>query len=147
MTYKTGSIGEFMKWTQRVVADPAAAESISKRWFEDEATAARALGAATSPEAMVKLLSEENLGLLRLIVVNKPRSMQELAKLAHRKESNLSRTLRKLHEAGIVDFEKGRGRTRIPRVTARRVTLELDLVGQGGAVSVDRPFAPRQGGR
>ncbi|MBI1867548.1 MAG: helix-turn-helix domain-containing protein [Methylocystis sp.] len=139
MTYKTGSIGEFMRWTKRVVADPAAAEEAPKRWFDNDATAARALGATTSPEAMVKLLSEENLQLLRLIVRKKPRSLHELATLAHRKESNLSRTLRKLREAGIVDFEEGPGRTRAPRLTARRVTLELDLVGPGSLVSVERP--------
>ncbi len=139
MTYKTGTIGEFMTWTKRVITNPAAADDTPRRWFEDDATAARALGTTTSPEAMVKLLSEENLGLLRLIITNKPASLRELATLAHRKESNLSRTLRKLHEAGIVDFEEGHGRTRAPRVTARRVTLELDLVGQGSLVSVERP--------
>jgi len=42
-------------------------------------------------------------------------SMVELAKLAHRAVSNLSRTLRKLLEARIVDFEKGpRQDTRAP---------------------------------
>jgi predicted transcriptional regulator len=138
MTYKTGAIGEFMAWTKRVVANPPAVDDTPRRWFENDATAARALGAATSPEAMVKLLSQENLGLLRLIMTEKPNSLHELAKLAHRKESNLSRTLRKLHEAGIVDFEKGHGRARAPRVIARRVTLELDLVGQGSLVSVER---------
>ncbi|MBI3274877.1 MAG: hypothetical protein HYZ60_02770 [Methylocystis sp.] len=45
----------------------------------------------------------------------------------------------KLREAGIVDFEEGPGRTRAPRLTARRVTLELDLVGPGSLVSVERP--------
>jgi predicted transcriptional regulator len=138
MTYKTGTIGDFMKWTKRVVANPDAAKDAPKRWFDSDATAARAQGAATSPEAMVKLLSEENLRLLRLIVSEKPKSLHELATLSHRKESNLSRTLRKLHEAGIVDFEEGPGRTRAPRVTAQRVTLDLDLVGPGSVVSVER---------
>jgi predicted transcriptional regulator len=64
--------------------------------------------------------------------------MHELAMLSHRKESNLSRTLRKLHEAGIVDFEEGPGRIRAPRLAARRVTLDLDLVGPGSVVSVER---------
>jgi len=90
---------------------------------------------------MVKLLSEENLSLLRLIVSEHPASLREPAVVAHRKESNLSRTLKKLHEAGIVDFSEGPGRTRTPRVTAQRVTLELDLVGRGSIVSVvhERP--------
>lgn len=138
MTYKTGSIGEFMKWTKRVVTDPTTAGEAPKRWFDSDTTAARALGTTTSPEAMVKLLSEENLHLLRLIVKEKPSSLHELASLAHRKESNLSRTLRKLREAGIIDFEEGPRRTRVPRLAARRVTLELDLVGPGSFVSVQR---------
>jgi predicted transcriptional regulator len=139
MTYKTGTIGEFMTWTKSVITHPAAADETPKHWFENDATAARTLGTTTSAEAMVKLLSEDNLGLLRLIVAKKPASLHELATLAHRKESNLSRTLRKLHEAGIVDFDEGPGRTRAPRVTARRVMLELDLIGPGSLVSVERP--------
>jgi predicted transcriptional regulator len=139
MTYKTGTIGDFMKWTKRVIADPASAATTPKRWFEDDQTAVKALGTKTSAEAMVKLLSEENLALLHLIVSEKPNSLRELAALSRRKESNLSRTLKKLHEAGIVDFEEGPGHTRAPRVTARRVTLELDLVGASSVVSLDRP--------
>lgn len=138
MTYRTGSIGEFMRWTKRVVADPAAADTGPKRWFDSDRTAAAALGTTTSPEAMVRLLSDDNLALLHLIVQRRPGSLRELAALANRKESNLSRTLKKLRSAGIVDFEVGPGRARAPRVTARRVTLELDLVGPDSSVSVER---------
>ncbi|HTV34704.1 MAG TPA: hypothetical protein VME69_16700 [Methylocella sp.] len=102
-----------MTWTKCVITNPS--NDTPKHWFENDATAARALGTTTSPEAMVKLLSEENLGLLRLIVARKPASLRELATLAHRKESNLSRTFRKLREAWIVDFEEGPGRMRMPR--------------------------------
>ncbi|HKN28076.1 MAG TPA: helix-turn-helix domain-containing protein [Roseiarcus sp.] len=77
--------------------------------------------------------------MLRLIVTRRPASVSELATLAHRAVSNLSRTLKKLHEAGIVDFDQGSGRTRAPRVTARRVTLDLDLVGASSVVLVERP--------
>ena len=137
MTYKTGSLKEFMTWTTSVIINPATANETPQRWFDSNATAARALGATASPEAMVKLLSKENLSLLRLIVSEHPASLHDLAVLAHRKESNLSRTLKKLHEAGIVDFTEGPGRTRAPRVTAQRVTLELDLVGRGSTVSIE----------
>ena len=65
--------------------------------------------------------------------------MRALAELTHRKESNLSRTLKRLHAAGIVDFEEGAGRMRAPRLVARRVTLDLDLVGPGSIVSVQHP--------
>jgi predicted transcriptional regulator len=138
MTYKTGTIGEFMKWTKRVVTDPAAASDTPKRWFDSEETASNSLS-SPSAEAMVKLLSADNLTLLHLIGTKRPDSLRALALLAHRKESNLSRTLKKLHDAGIVEFEEGRGRTRAPRLIARRVTLDLDLIGPGSVVSVERP--------
>ena len=118
--------------------DPAVAATTPKRWFDSDAAAAKALGATASPEAMVKLLSEENLALIHLIATRRPASVSELAALAHRAVSNLSRTLKKLHEAGIVDFDQGAGRTRAPRVTARRVTLDLDLVGTSSLVRVER---------
>jgi hypothetical protein len=60
ITYKTGSIGDFMRWTKQVVTDPAAAKDTPKRWFDYEETAAKSLGTSASPEAMVKLLSPEN---------------------------------------------------------------------------------------
>jgi predicted transcriptional regulator len=139
MTYKAATIAEFMKWTKRVVTDPAAATEMPKRWFDSDDTAARALGTTASAESMVKLLSAENLLLLSLIRTKRPPSVQALAVLAHRSKSNLSRTLKKLKEAGIVDFETGEGRERAPRVVASRVTLDLDLVGPGSVVSIQRP--------
>lgn len=142
MTYKTGTIGEFMTWTKRVVTDPAAAESAPKRWFDTDETAARTLGTTASVESMVKLLSEENLRLLSLIRTKRPASVQALAELAHRSKSNLSRTLKKLKEVGIVEFERGEGRELAPRVVASRVTLDLDLGGPGSVVSVQRRKQP-----
>ena len=138
MTYKTGTVGDFMRWTKRVIAAPKVAGKMPKRWFDSDATAAKALGTKTSPEAMVRLLSFENLKLLHLIGTRRPGSVRELAMLARRKESNLSRTLKRLQQAGIVAFEKGPGRTRAPRLVARRVTLDLDLVGVGSVASVER---------
>ena len=138
MTYKTGTIGEFMKWTKSVVADPANATAAPKRWFDSEETAAKSLGASASPEALIKLLSPDNLALLQLIRTARPASLRDLAVLARREESNLSRTLKKLQSAGIVVFEPGAGRTRAPRLAARRVTLDLDLAGSQSAVPVRR---------
>ena len=137
MTYKTGSVGDFMRWTKRVIADPRVARKMPKRWFDSDTTAEKALGTKTSPEAMVKLLSSENLKLLHLIGTRRPSSVRELAMMVRRKESNLSRTLKKLQEAGIVALEKGPGRTRAPRLVARRVTLDLDLFGAGGVATVE----------
>lgn len=141
MTYRTGTIGDFMRWTKRVVAEPGLATAEPKHWFDSDTTAEKALGARAA-EAMVKLLSEENIALLRLIAEKRPASLRELAALADRKESNLSRTLKKLREAGIVDFEDGPGRVRAPRVIARRITLALDLAGPTSRLSVERDAEP-----
>jgi len=138
MTYKTGTVGEFMKWTRRVVTDPSAAAGVPKQWFDSHETAARSFTAKATAEAMVKLLSPENLALLNLIRTKRPESVHELALLARRAESNLSRTLKKLQEAGIIELVKGAGKTRIPRLLAQRVTLELDLGGSGSTVSVQK---------
>jgi predicted transcriptional regulator len=141
MTYKTGTIGEFMQWTKSVVANPANATAAPKRWFDSEEMAAKALGASISPEALIKLLSPDNIELLRLIRTARPASLKDLAVLAHREESNLSRTLKKLHSAGIVIFERGAGRALAPRLFARRVTLDLDLLGSQGVVYRGRSAA------
>jgi predicted transcriptional regulator len=134
MTYRTGSIGEFMQWTMAVAKDPARAGDGPKRWRESGAASGSAV-AAVSPEALVKLLSGDNLALLKLIGAGGFSSLRELAEQAKRKESNLSVTLKKLAEAGIVTIER-HGKTLRPRLAASRVTLELDLVGAGSAVSV-----------
>ena len=84
MTYKTGSITEFMRWTKRVITDPSAADA-PKQWFDNKETAAKALGAKRA-EALVKLLSEENMVLFRLIESRRPNSLHELAVLSGRKE-------------------------------------------------------------
>jgi predicted transcriptional regulator len=139
MTYKTGTIGEFMQWTKRVITEPKAADETPKRWFDSDETAQKVLGTSTSPEAMVKLLSAQNLHLLYTIRTKRPESVRALSVLVRRKESNLSRTLKKLQEAGIVAFEQGPGRMRRPLLAARRVTLELDLFGTGSVVSLERP--------
>jgi predicted transcriptional regulator len=139
MTYKIGTIGAFMQWTKKVVTDPVAADETPKRWFDSDETASKVLGTTISPEAMVKLLSSENLVLLHTIATLRPDSVRSLAEQTRRKESNLSRTLKKLHAAGIIDFEKGAGRMRAPRLVARRVTLDLDLAGPGSVVSILRP--------
>jgi len=134
MTYKTGTIGEFMKWTKSVVADPVAAQNTPRRWFDSDATAAKTISA----EAMIKLLSAENIALLQAIALHQPHSVTELAKISHRKVSNLSLTLKKLRDAGIIDLMTGPRKRVIPRLTARKVTLELDLAGPQSAVKVEQ---------
>lgn len=134
-TYKVGSLGPFAAWTKHVVRDPDAARGAPKRWFDSEATAARA--EQVSAEAMVKLLSPANLAMLDAIKRHRPASMRELATLTGRKEASLSRTLKRFAQVGIVTFEDGPRRARIPALAATRVRLEIDLTGGHSAVAVD----------
>ncbi len=136
-TYKIGSLREFAEWTKRIVRDPAAAGITPKRWFNSEATAQSAAAEQVSAEAMVKLLSAGNLAVLDAIRRHKPASLRELAALTGRKEASLSRTLKRFEELGIIAFQDGPRRTRIPALIAQRVHLEIDLTGHHSVVAVD----------
>src|SRR5580658_10079335 len=128
-TYKVGSLREFAEWTKSVVRDRKTAHGAPKKWFDSEATAARAASDQVSAEAMVKLLSPGNLAVLDAIKRHRPASVRELAILTGRKEASLSRTLKRFVQAGIVAFEDGPRRARVPALVATRVHLEIDLIG------------------
>jgi len=135
--YKVGSVREFAEWSKSVVRDRKGAHSAPQRWFDSEETAARAATDQASAEALVKLLSPGNLAVLEAIRRHKPASMRELATLTGRKVASLSRTLKRFAELGIVSFQDGPHRTRVPALIARRVHLEIDLAGHHSAVAVD----------
>ena len=146
--YKVGSVGEFMAWTKAIVCDPTLAEGTPDRWFDTEDGARRAFPqkaaapvipvSIVTPEAMVKLLSKENLSLIGVIATAKPQSMRQLAEMVGRKESNLCRTLKKFERAGLVKFVSGHGNTRAPVLVATKVTLAIDLTGADrSAVAVE----------
>jgi len=121
------------------VRDPRRARGAPKKWFDSEATARSAATGQASAETMVKLLSAGNLAVLDAIRRHKPASVRELAALTGRKEASLSRTLKRFAELGIVAFQDGPHRTRIPALIARRVRLEIDLTGHHSAVAVEGP--------
>lgn len=133
----TGSIREFAEWTWHVVCDPDAALGVRKTWFDSEETAQRAGAEQISAEAMVKLLSPGNLAVLAAIRQRQPGAMRELAVLTGRKEASLSRTLKRFAQAGIVGFQDGPHRSRVPALIPRRVHLDIDLTGCHRAVLVD----------
>jgi predicted transcriptional regulator len=137
--YKIGSLRDFADWTKRVVRDPKAVRGGPKKWFDSEETAARAATRHASAEAMVKLLSPGNLAMLEAIRRHNPASLRELAELTGRQEASLSRTLKRFAQLGIVRFQDGPHRTRVPEVIARRVHLEIDLTGRQSAVEVEGP--------
>jgi predicted transcriptional regulator len=80
-----------------------------------------------SIESVAKVLSEGNRALLAVIAAQRPRSIDELAQLTGRKQSNLSRTLRTMEKYGIVGLDKGeRGRI-TPTVKHNDFTVQFTL--------------------
>jgi predicted transcriptional regulator len=88
-----------------------------KVWFESVGT-------------LSQVLSEQNRDLLGLILQTHPRSLSDLAEKSGRATSNLSRTLRKMEQYGLVRLEQGPGRQLVPRVNYSRVELELSFQDQ-----------------
>lgn len=80
-----------------------AVKSLPKIWFE-------------SFNSFSQLLSDDNQALLALIEAKGPQSFAELESLSGRKQSSLSRTLKKMEAAGIVKLKKGQGKALIPVV-------------------------------
>ena len=81
----------------------------------------------TSTESFAKVLSAGNRELLRVIADEAPGSLDELARIAGKAKSNLSRTLRTMEGYGLVRLQRGtRGRIK-PKVMHDRVELDLPL--------------------
>jgi predicted transcriptional regulator len=80
-----------------------------------------------SIESFAKVLSDRNRALLATIAATHPRSVNELAERTGRAPSNVSRTLRTMERYGLVEFEEGVGKARIPRVPYSEVTLDVRL--------------------
>ena len=68
-----------------------------------------------------------------MIAENSPSSMHELVKRSGRALSNLSRTLKTMERYGLVQFDKGVGRTRIPKVMYTDIEFGLPIRGLRGA--------------
>ncbi len=84
-----------------------------KVWFE-------------SLQSMAQILSNENQKLLKIINEQKPTSLRDLEIATGRKRSNLSRTLKKMSQYGIVDLVK-QNRTVRPVVKATDFKVEFGL--------------------
>jgi predicted transcriptional regulator len=127
---RTGTFQEFKDYTLSVARGERKVDPREpKIWIErrDARKGGEIAIQFTSLEAGAKLLSAKNRELLRLIVTREPRSVSELAEMAHRAPQNVQRTLRRLSEAGIVRLSPGEGRAVRPTVTAQKVHIEIDL--------------------
>ena len=80
-----------------------------------------------STESFAKVLSAGNRELLRIISEKSPGSLDELAELAGRKKSNLSRTLKTMANYGLVRLERGAKGRIAAKVLHDRIELELPL--------------------
>ena len=81
----------------------------------------------TSLESFAKLLSTKNRALLKLIAETHPVHCRSWPSKTGRAKSNLSRTLKTMERYGLVQFEKGHGRNRAPRVNYTDLALDVPL--------------------
>jgi predicted transcriptional regulator len=79
-----------------------------------------------SVDALMRLLTPQNRALLAMIAQEAPRSVSELAARSGRDQGNLSRTLDKLEQAGLLRLVAD-GREKRPELLRRQVHISLDL--------------------
>jgi predicted transcriptional regulator len=82
----------------------------------------------TSLDAVGRVLSEKNMLLLEIIRNSQPSSLTELAQTVGSAKSNMSRTLNKLEEFGLIKFESQAGGRVAPRVVYDSVEVDIKLL-------------------
>ena len=78
--------------------------------------------------AMTRVLSDENMALLKFVREHHPESMDALAKAVGKHAPNVSRSLHTMAQYGLVKLTKN-GRTVIPQATSERVTVDFSWGG------------------
>ena len=73
---------------------------------------------------MARVLSDENLALLKVIREQHPDSMDALAKAVGKQAPNVSRSLHTMAQYGLVKLIKT-GRTVMPQATSERVSVDF----------------------
>ena len=95
---------------------------------------------------VTRLMTRENQALLQIIANGDVTSVADLAARSRRAESNLSRTLKKLEEIGVLKLIPGAGRAKVPRLAVLSFLVNVDVVtGQVTVVSAEGPAATNQG--
>ncbi len=77
-----------------------------------------------SVAAMARVLSDENMALLKAVREQKPDSMDSLAKVVGKHTPNVSRSLHTMAEYGLVTFVKN-GRTVTPQATFEHLSVDI----------------------
>jgi predicted transcriptional regulator len=70
----------------------------------------------TSWEALARVLSKQNMKLIETLRQAEPASVTELARKVGRQKTNVLRSLKKLKQFDIVDFEEGESGRKAPRL-------------------------------
>jgi len=86
----------------------------------------------TSFEALARVLSQQNMMLIEILRHKELDSVTELAKEAGREKTNVLRSLRRLEEFEIVEFEEGEGGRRAPRL--RYDDFQPRMYPRGGSI-------------
>lgn len=84
-----------------------------------------AIPSVESAEVLMRLLTRENRELLRLIRDSKPQSVADLARISHRAQPNLLRTLNKLEAFGLIELRTS-GNRRVPISKATTLSVRID---------------------
>lgn len=77
-----------------------------------------------SVTAMARVLSDENMALLKALREQQPDSMDSLAKVVGKQAPNVSRSLHAMAEYGLVKFIK-KGRTVTPQATFEHLSVDF----------------------
>ncbi len=88
-----------------------------------------------STEALIRLLTPDNRGLLRTIRDAKPQSVAELARLTNRSEPNLLRTLGKLEAFGLLEM-RTIDRRRVPTTSIGMLRLDIDPYAMSDKIEI-----------
>ena len=94
-----------------------------------------AMTSVESTETLVRLLTPDNRGLLRVIRDMRPESVAELARLTKRAEPNLLRTLGKLEAFGLIEMRMV-DRRRVPTTNIGLLHLAIDPYGMSDRVEM-----------
>ncbi len=118
-----------MKTLQTGIAgyDRMKARTLAITRGEDRPAEGQPTVSCTSIESFARVLSQRNRELLALIAEENPDSLTELAALAGRSKSNLSRTLKTMSRYGLGELEQGRRGPLVPRVPYNQVRLDVSL--------------------
>ncbi len=116
-----------------------ASEGAAAQYRAAKARRRRELG-IDSLAVLARLMTPENRRLVAYLSSHDVASMAELARQMKRAESNLSRTIRKFEQLGLITVGPGEGKTRVPKLNVGTLRFEVDIpsgrvvmMGVGGA--------------